>query len=187
MKTTIFFFIFSLVFQACNNGSTNTQATTQETTNTTTEDSVTIERTSPEPINPQAATEESTNTVTGDTIPGNKSPVGTTDENGCRISQGEQWSMLKKSCIKLAETDIRLEPKHSSLDRTKPAYLLFSEDKVRVEIFLPTQKKSVVIRKSTDPGNDDKWINGPLTITQTDDSFALYDEGKLLYQGVKKD
>jgi hypothetical protein len=187
MKTTIFFFIFSIAFLACNNGSTNTQATTQETTNTTSEDPITIERTSPEPINPPPATEENTNTVNGDTVPGNKIPAETTDENGCRISQGEQWSMLRKSCIKLAETDIRMEPKQGAPDRSKPAYLLFSEDKVRVEIFLPTQKKTVVIRKSTVAGNDDKWINGPLTITKTDDGFALYDEGKLLYQGVKKD
>lgn len=121
-----------------------------------------------------------------DTIP----PAKTTaevDSNGCRIAEGEKWSVVKKACIVLTATGIRMDPKDPLLDKTKPAYLIFSDDRIRVEIMLPTQKKPVIIRKTSASGEPEKWSSGPLTLLLAEGMYSLDDEGKLLYQGPASD
>jgi hypothetical protein len=105
-----------------------------------------------------------------------------TDTNGCKIAAGERWSVIKKTCVVLTETGIRMEPKDEKLDKTKPAYLLFSDDRVRVEIILPTQEKAVIIRKTSVENEPEKWSSGPLTLLYTDGIYKLDDEGRLLYE-----
>lgn len=120
-----------------------------------------------------------------DTVPAVK--VGDdADEHGCKASAGYQWSMIRKECIRLFESGIKMEPKDPALDKTTVAYLLFSDDRVRVEIFLPTQKKSVVIRKSSAVNEPEQWVNGPLGLKLQDGVYSLYDEAKLIYQGASK-
>ncbi len=122
-------------------------------------------------------------TVSSDTVPVTK-PAAIVDEHGCKTTDGEIWSKVRSSCIRPSETGIRLEPGEAVLDKTKPAFLVFTDDKVRVEIFLPTQKNSVVIRKSSVEGESPKWVNGPLTVSESNGFYTLYDEGKILYQGT---
>ena len=136
--------------------------------------------------NNNAATEtkKQEDTIPGvnDTIP----PAKTTaevDVNGCKITEGEYWSVVKKACIHLSETGIRMDPKDPKLDKTKPAYLVFSDDRIRVEIILPTQKKPVIIRKTSASNEPEKWSSGPLTLLLAEGMYSLDDEGKLLYQG----
>jgi len=100
------------------------------------------------------------------------------DEHGC-AAEGKIYSVIKRSCVTLAAQSVRLDPKDPALDANKPSYLLF--DSVKVEIFLPTQTKSVIIRKSS--AEPPVWANGPLKLTLSDGMYSLYDEGKLLYQG----
>ncbi|HUR66314.1 MAG TPA: hypothetical protein VMZ03_08165 [Chitinophagaceae bacterium] len=124
-------------------------------------------------------------TVPADTVPTVK--VGDdADEHGCKPSAGYQWSMIRKQCTRLFESGIKLEPKALVLDKTTLAYILFSEDRERVEIFLPTQKKSVVIRKSSAANEAEQWANGPLSLKLEEDMYRLYDEAKLLYQGAAR-
>lgn len=121
-----------------------------------------------------------------DTIP----PAKTTaevDSNGCKIGEGEKWSVVKKACILLTATGIKLEPQGPKLDKTKPAYLIFSDDRIRVEIILPTQKKPVIIRKTSATDEPEKWSSGPLTLLLAEGVYSLDDEGKLLYQGPASD
>ncbi len=131
----------------------------------------------------EPAKKDNLQTVSNDTVPVTK-PAATADEHGCKTADGETWSKVRNSCIRLTETGIKLEPVEATLDKTKPAFLVFTDDKVRVEIFLSTQKNSVVIRKSSGEGQPPKWANGPLTVSESNGIYTLDDEGKILYQGA---
>ena len=131
--------------------------------------------------NTEPAKKDNLQTTARDTIPEIK-PSNIVDEHGCKTAVGETWSIVRKSCILLSEIGIKLEPQEAALDKSKPAYLVFSDDKIRVEIFLPTQKKTVIIRKSSAEGEPSKWANGPLTITESNSIYTLDDEGKILYK-----
>jgi hypothetical protein len=98
------------------------------------------------------------------------------NDQNCNTAQGMKWSRLAKDCVILADL-VALQPVSGP---TGAAYLVF--DSVRVEIFLPTQANSVIIRKSEEPGEAETWKNGPLKLTQADGKYRLEDEGKLIYQ-----
>ena len=86
-------------------------------------------------------------TAAKDTVPAIK--PGDTDEHGCKTTTGEIWSIVRNSCILLADAGIKMNPQDPALDKTKLAWLVFSDDKIRVEIFLPTQTRPVIIRKNS--------------------------------------
>jgi hypothetical protein len=140
----------------------------------------------------KTTTEDTTQIVAQDTPPPSTDTVPTVkvgddaDEHGCKASAGYQWSMIKKECIRLFEAGVKMEPKDPALDKTTVAYILFSDDRVRVEIFLPTQKKSVVIRRTSAANEPEQWVNGPLSLKLQEGVYSLYDEAKLLYQGAAK-
>lgn len=111
-------------------------------------------------------------------------PGSDRDEHGCIPSAGYTWSVVRNDCIRLFETGIKMEPQDPKLDKTTVAYLLFSDDKARVEIFLPMQKRPVIIRKSSATGEPAKWANGPLALSESNGIYSLEDEGKLLYRST---
>ena len=129
------------------------------------------------------AKKDNLQTVSNDTIPVTK-PAAQVDEHGCKTTDGESWSIVRKSCIHLSDIGIKLEPQEAALDKTNPAWIVFTDDKVKVEIFLPTQKKPVIIRKSSAEGEPLKWANGPLTLSESNDIFTLDDEGIILYKSA---
>ncbi len=131
----------------------------------------------------EPAKKDNLQTVSNDTVPVTK-PATNTDEHGCKTADGETWSKVRNSCIRLSETGIKLDPQDAALDKTKPAYLVFTNDKVRVEIFLPRQLNSIVNRKSSAEGEPSKWTNGPLTVSESKGFYILDDEGKILYLGT---
>ena len=133
--------------------------------------------------NEAKTTGEKTTEGPQDTVPSASARTVETDENGCRLSEGERWSMINKACIRITVAGIKLDTKDAALDSAKPAFIAFSGDRIRVEIFLPTQKKSVVIRKVSQAGEPERWANGPLTITYKDGLYTLLDEAKVLYEG----
>ncbi len=59
-----------------------------------------------------------------------------TDEHDCNAAAGYMWSEVKKECIRIFETGIRM---NSCLDKnaTTSAFLVFSPDSLQVELFLP--------------------------------------------------
>ena len=138
--------------------------------------------------NNEAKTTE--NTGTGDTIvslqadttPVTK-PGSDRDEKGCITSAGYRWSVVMNNCIRIFESGIKMLPKDPSLDQTTAAYIVFSKDRVRVEIFLPTQEKAVIIRRTEGTGEPTQWTSGPLDLSLTEGMYLLKDEGKILYQG----
>lgn len=133
---------------------------------------------------PQKNNDSSSMAATDTTKP--PQPGSDSDEHGCKPSAGYTWSVVKNNCVRLFESGIKMEPQDPKLDQTTVAYLIFSDDKIRVEIFLPTQKKPVIIRKSSGEGQPAKWANGPLALSETNGIYSLEDEGKLLYRSSVK-
>ncbi|MGQ0740380.1 MAG: hypothetical protein ACT4OJ_15120 [Bacteroidota bacterium] len=134
--------------------------------------------------NGSPATGDTIATQTADTTPVTP-PGGDRDEKGCITSAGYRWSVMKDTCIRIFEAGIKMEAKDPSLDKTFAAYIVFSKDRVRVEIFLPTQKKAVIIRRKVEgTGEPTEWASGPLTLIYRDGAYSLDDEGKLLYQSA---
>jgi hypothetical protein len=130
----------------------------------------------------EPAKKDNLQTSSNDTVPVTK-PAIIADEHGCKTESGETWSIVRNSCIRLSDIGIKLDPQEAALDKTNPAWLVFTDDKVRVEIFLPAQKRPVIIRKSSGEGEPAKWANGPLTVSESNGIYTLDDEGKILYRG----
>jgi hypothetical protein len=100
-------------------------------------------------------------------------------ESRCNTARGLRYSKLVKDCVVLVDL-ATLQPMDASAGANRTAHLIF--DSVRVEIFLPTQASSVILRKSEEPGEAETWKNGPLRLTHADGKFRLEDDGKLLYE-----
>ena len=73
------------------------------------------------------------------------------DEDGCLASAGYTWSQLNKECVKVF-TGMQLNPfdKPQNEDETVCAYVLFSEDVNQAEVFLPSQTKSIILKRDSE-------------------------------------
>lgn len=82
------------------------------------------------------------------------------DEHGCKPSAGYQWSVLKNNCIRIFKDGISLKPLQDSMDQTTVVYVLFSDDASRAELFLPTQKNSILLDRKAEgqPWTKDEWM-----------------------------
>lgn len=75
---------------------------------------------------------------------------GDEDEHGCKPSAGYQWSEIRKDCIRLFETGIRLNPVDKSLEQSLSAFVVFAADssmQQQVELFVPSNQHSVFLTK----------------------------------------
>lgn len=72
---------------------------------------------------------------------------GEKDEHGCLTSAGESWSQLKQECIQLFEIGLRLDPIEAKEDEAIiSAFVIFSDDKSQVELFLPNTQDNTILR-----------------------------------------
>lgn len=79
------------------------------------------------------------------------------DENDCKASAGYRWSVIKNKCIRIFEDGIRLNPLEATTDKTTAAYLVFSGDNNKAELFLPTGNSSVILERKAE---GQSWANG---------------------------
>lgn len=90
----------------------------------------------------------------------NTSVVKDKDENGCLSSAGYIWSELNKDCVKIY-SGIQLNPYSNpeNEDETKSAFLMFSEDGNKAEIFLPDSTKTLILTRQAEgkPWTKDNW------------------------------
>lgn len=111
---------------------------------------------------------------------------GDSDAHGCKASAGYQWSELRRECIRVFEKGIRLKAKAEGLDPNLVAYLVMksnSDDDAQVELFIPSEKKSIVLPRvgQNDAGT---WKNEKYTLIQWRGMYSLENANKkLLYEG----
>ncbi len=110
------------------------------------------------------------------------------DEHGCIGSAGFQWSEVRKECIRLFEKGIRLEPKAANLNQTVSAFAVFKSDtdEAQAEIFIPNEKKSILLAQDKKVGAG-LWKNNVYKLLQIKGMYLLEDaKGTVLYQGAAK-
>lgn len=127
-------------------------------------------------------TQQTTNTNNADTqitkVGGDK------DSHGCIASAGYEWSEIRKECIRIFETGIRLNAKGAGIDTTTSAFAVFNTnpDSAQVELFLVNVRNTIILNGV----KDDKlkiWKNNDYTLTTTKGVYNLEDAKKnLLYQ-----
>lgn len=70
------------------------------------------------------------------------------DRYGCKGSAGYTWSQLRRDCVRIFEEGITLLPMQvEESEAVYAAFVLYSEDKEMVELFLPTEKESFLLQK----------------------------------------
>lgn len=74
--------------------------------------------------------------------------VNDKDEHGCLASAGYIWSKMNKECVK-GYTGIPLNPSDQpdNEDEALSAFVLFSEDLNKAEVFLPNVTNSIVLTR----------------------------------------
>ncbi len=92
--------------------------------------------------NPAADTRaDSTETV--ETVGGQK------DEHGCLTAAGQTWSALKQGCIQVFDVGQRLNPVGEQVEgATFSAFVVYGDDRSKVELFLPDVDGTTVIDSS---------------------------------------
>ncbi|WP_284652008.1 hypothetical protein [Flavobacterium terrisoli] len=76
------------------------------------------------------------------------SVVNDKDEHGCLATAGYIWSRMNKECVK-GYTGMQLNPSDNpeNEDETLSAFVIFSEDQSKAEVFLPNEANSVVLTR----------------------------------------
>lgn len=102
---------------------------------------------------------------------------GDTDSHGCKASAGYTWSTLKKECIRVFENSTRLNHAEDGKTYTTAAYVIFDANKA--ELFLDTQKESIILERKTE---GDSWRKDNLELIPWK-GYVLKKDGKILYTG----
>lgn len=107
------------------------------------------------------------------------------DEHGCIASAGYVWSEVRQDCIRPFETGVKLvsvTPADSGA--VYAAYMVFSADSSRVELFLPGQEETDVLDRRTLPGGERVWNvedDDTKNVRMVDGEWVVEQRGKTLY------
>ena len=101
------------------------------------------------------------------------------DEHGCIASAGYTWSVVKDSCIRLWETGILLKSVEVNQTYNADAVIILSADKTQAELFLPTQKESIILNRTKKQGKY-SWIKDNIELSSSK-GYSLIQEGKLTF------
>lgn len=95
----------------------------------------------------------------------------TKDAHGCLTSTGSSWSELKRECIQPFKEGQRLNPVNLKVnDVVISAFILLSEDKSQMELFLPNSADKNIILEMTD---DNTFENGAYAYKISDASLYI--------------
>ena len=101
---------------------------------------------------------------------------GTSD---CLIDFGFMPSEIKNNCIELSTIPTRLNPlKDGAMSTGESAYVLFSTDQSKAELFLPNQEKGIVLNKKAE-GN---WDNAEYKLIAWK-GYVIQQNGKPIFGG----
>lgn len=76
---------------------------------------------------------------------------GDKDEHGCLTGSGETWSQLEQGCVQIFNIGQRLNPiEVKEGEAVISAFVLFNDDRSKLELFLPNKKVTIVLDKNKD-------------------------------------
>ncbi|MGL4583881.1 MAG: hypothetical protein ACRCVU_12970 [Flavobacterium sp.] len=111
------------------------------------------------------------------------------ESNGCAYSAGYRWSELEDDCIRIFEKGFRLNPvgvvgddveENEMEDNDVSCFVIFSKDKKKAEIYLPNQKKGVVLEQSKDKS---AYINDGWELSK--EGMVLKKKGEVVFTAAK--
>ncbi len=108
---------------------------------------------------------------------------GNRDAHGCIGSAGYTWSEAQKDCIRLFEKGIRLSVINET--STNSAFLVFSPDSSKVEVFPPDGKPATILEKNALTDGKVVWKNangGSLVLSRTDGEWIVSQNGTAIYR-----
>ena len=105
-----------------------------------------------------------------------------TDEHGCMILMGRMWSAIRNDCIDLSKVATRLNPIEIKDKSKAPAYLIFSDDNTKAEVYLPENNHSVMLERKGKEGNW-TWQHDDLKLIPWK-GYVLQKKGVAIYGGM---
>ncbi len=107
---------------------------------------------------------------------------GAKDEHGCLSSAGETWSELKQTCLQIFNVGIRLNPiEVKENEAVISAFVLFSEDNNKAELFLSSENQPNIILEKT---QENIYANDAYTYNPQTGTLSI--EGKEVYKKEDK-
>ena len=106
------------------------------------------------------------------------------DGHGCLGSAGYTWSEVRQDCIRPFETGIRLTSA-TEPDATSCAYLVFSVDSTRAELFLPDRETTEILDRRALPSGGYAWNiedDDTFNVRQTGQGWIIGRRGTILYR-----
>lgn len=104
------------------------------------------------------------------------------DAHGCNAAAGYTWSEVRGECIRVFEAGIPMKSV-DNLEDTLAAYVVFSADSLKAEVFVPRENLHPVLeRRDADNGyvwnlEDDDTFN----VRKVDGKWVIEQRGKSLY------
>jgi hypothetical protein len=104
------------------------------------------------------------------------------DANGCVLSAGYRWSVIRNECIRVFEEGYRLNSieELKSEGISKSAFIIFEEKGNRAELFLPEENAGILLKREKEgtPYKNNIWT------LQTQNGYSLLKNGVLQYAGA---
>ena len=94
---------------------------------------------------------------------------GGMDKHGCMDSAGYVWSEVQQDCIRLFEKGIRAIAVN---DTTQTAFIVFSPDSTKVELFFSNGKPNEILERRSLPAGGYAW-----NVEDDDTKNVLFDKG----------
>lgn len=105
---------------------------------------------------------------------------GDTDKHGCKPSAGYTFSILKNDCVRLFEQKIRLKEVKPKQSFSTFVAIIFSDDKRKAEIFIPTIQSSVILLRK---GRKLSWKGNGFELSKAN-NYILKKANKVIYRGA---
>lgn len=104
---------------------------------------------------------------------------GDVDKHGCKPSAGYTFSTIKNDCIRLFEQEIQLKEIDTTQSYSTFVAVIFSDDKRKAEIFIPTIESSLILIRK---GRRLKWKGYSFELSKAKD-YVLKKTNKVIYRG----
>lgn len=111
------------------------------------------------------------------------------DENGCLVSAGFTWSVLRNECVRIFEIGYRLNPKQVNPDEAVfSAFVIFDKDKEQVELFLPDFENSfILVEDQKGIYKNDKYVFDSNEFILKTNNVVTYEAAKEQLQNIDVD
>lgn len=105
------------------------------------------------------------------------------DAHGCNAAAGYTWSEVRKDCIRIFEEGVCMKAV-AGQDSTLAAYVVFSADSLKAEVFAPGREDHPVLDRRTLPSGVHVWNqedDDTYNVRRVDGRWTIERRGELLF------